>query len=1038
MVLRALLQRHAQELKLFRGSARRAGFAQELGSQLAELQQHQFTPARLRELAAESNLRRELRDKLHDLALLAEKYADWLRAHDLQDANHLLDFATDASREQFRTPHSVLRISSLWLDGFAEMTPQELDLLAAILPFCEKATLAFCLENEAAAEASWLSIWSSVGKTFQQCRRRTENLPGCEIEVQILKRDSSQGRFVASAGLAQLESKWAQPVCDESAIRNPQSVISIHACAHPEAEAVFAAREILKFVRAGNRFRDCAILVRNLDNYHQPLARVFRRYEIPIFLDRRESVAHHALAELTRSALRAVAFDWQHNDWFAALKAGFCPVAESEIDRLENAALEFGWRGKKWRAPLPDEFSERLRQNILPPFESFSAQLDRNKFQPTGAELAAALRELWNDLNVEQTLERWTSDEGKSAIRNPQSGIHQTVWEQMNSWLDNLALAFPSEPLSLRDWLPVVEAGLAGLTVGVIPPVLDEVLIGAIDRARNPDLKLALVLGMNESVFPAAPAAPIILTDADRDELEQSRVTLGPDLRERLSRERFLGYIACTRASEKLAVTFSRHDADGRALNPSPFIAHLQRLFPKREVEEFQDEISLAEVEHASELVGLLVNLGRSGRESAHSENRSGPTSPVARSWDELLELPAIKSLLESLQTLREPDPAEKLSRELAEKTFSTALQTSVSRLEEFAQCPFKFFVRSGLLAGERKLFELDARERGSFQHEVLKIFHDELAKENKRWRNLTPTEARERVTKIAANLADNFHEGLMRDTAQTRFEARALTEALQDFVEVIVTWMHGQYEFAPAAAELDFGGKNSSAPAWDIDLGGGHTLALQGRIDRVDLWRESGERAWCVVMDYKSGGKKLDALLLEHGVQLQLPAYLNALRHWKNPRETFGVDKLIPAGVFYVNLRGRFESGKTRDEVLGAADAQKLAYRHNGRFDAGTLDKLDRIHAHDQFNYRLNQDGSLRKGSTEALPRAEFEAFLDGVETRLQEMGDAIFSGEAKVDPYRKGAETPCEFCNYRAVCRIDPWTHQWRVLRAASTPCE
>jgi ATP-dependent helicase/DNAse subunit B len=52
--------------------------------------------------------------------------------------------------------------------------------------------------------------------------------------------------------------------------------------------------------------------------------------------------------------------------------------------------------------------------------------------------------------------------------------------------------------------------------------------------------------------------------------------------------------------------------------------------------------------------------------------------------------------------------------------------------------------------------------------------------------------------------------------------------------------------------------------------------------------------------------------------------------------------------------------------------------------------------------------------------------------------MGRAIFSGEAKVDPYRKGTETPCEFCNYRAVCRIDPWTHQWRVLRAASTPRE
>ena len=125
------------------------------------------------------------------------------------------------------------------------------------------------------------------------------------------------------------------------------------ACANPEAEAVFAAREILKFVRAGARFRDCAVLVRNLDDYHKPLARRFRRYGVPFFLDRRESVAHHPLAELTRSALRTVAFDWPHDDWFAALKAGFSGVEETEIDRLENAALEFGWRGKKWREPLP-------------------------------------------------------------------------------------------------------------------------------------------------------------------------------------------------------------------------------------------------------------------------------------------------------------------------------------------------------------------------------------------------------------------------------------------------------------------------------------------------------------------------------------------------------------------------------------------------------------------------------------------------------------------------------------------------------------
>ena len=104
-----------------------------------------------------------------------------------------------------------------------------------------------------------------------------------------------------------------------------------------------------------------------------------------------------------------------------------------------------------------------------------------------------------------------------------------------------------------RFWKP----GLPSLTVGVIPPALDEVLIGAIDRARNPDLKLALVLGVNEGVFPAAPAAPPILTARrPRGTGASSDVSLGPDLRDQLARERYLGYIACTRASEKLVVTF--------------------------------------------------------------------------------------------------------------------------------------------------------------------------------------------------------------------------------------------------------------------------------------------------------------------------------------------------------------------------------------------------------------------------------------------------------------------------------------------------
>jgi len=34
-------------------------------------------------------------------------------------------------------------------------------------------------------------------------------------------------------------------------------------------------------------------------------------------------------------------------------------------------------------------------------------------------------------------------------------------------------------------------------------------------------------------------------------------------------------------------------------------------------------------------------------------------------------------------------------------------------------------------------------------------------------------------------------------------------------------------------------------------------------------------------------------------------------------------------------------------------------------------------------------------------------------------------------VAPFRKGSVTACDHCQYQGICRIDPWTHPFRVLR-------
>ncbi len=1022
MVLRSLLARKRDHLKLFRASARLTGFAQHLSEALRELQSHQLTPESLHVLAARTAAVESLSFKLHDLATLLRDYLDWLDAHALHDADHLLDFATAALRQ----PHPPLPIAEIWVDGFTEFSPQELALLAEVLPHAARATITFCLDRIPAGDASWLSNWSMVERTFKKCRAVVSLLPDCEVATELLPRRTDQTRFAKNPILAHLEEHWAnpEPLTDDKICAGLPRTLQVSACPSPEAEATLAAREILRFTRSGGRFREVTVLARSLEPYHDALAGVFARYEIPFFLDRRESVAHHPLAELTRNALRTVVSSWVHEDWFAALKTGLVPAAEEEIDRLENEALARGWKGSIWRSPIvlpPDEAElaralEPVRKKIVPPFQKLNTEMGLLKNRPNGLQLAAALRNFWAALDVEETLRQWSAQE-----TGPQP-IHLTVWEQMNAWLENVELAFADEALPLREWLPILDAGLANLTVGVIPPALDQVLIGAVDRSRNPEIRLALVLGMNETVFPAPPRPSVLLTEDDRKELEGLGIALGSRTRQQLGYERHLGYVACTRARERLVLTHSVNDADGKPLNPSPFLAHLQKLFPALQSEIFPRELDWRDSEHASELIAPLLR----------EQLRSTGASPLAR----LEKLPALQPLRESLRHFTGAATDESLSPDLAGQLYGPALRTSVSRMEQFAACPFKFFVHSGLRAEERKRFELDVRDQGNFQHEVLAMFHDELRAENKRWRDLTPAEARDRIGRIAASRTIEFRDGLLQSSEQSRFTARVLAESLQDFVETLITWTRRQYAFDPAEVELPFGDESDPFPAWEIDLGEDHRLLLHGRIDRIDLCRtNNADEALCVIVDYKSSQKQLDPILMEHGLQLQLAAYLNALRHWPDPRARFGVSRLIPAGMFYVNLRGRYDRGSTRDEALADTDrARKLAYRHTGRFDAGVLAHLDQrpdATEGDQFNYRRNKDGSLSGASREALDSAAFVAILDSIESFLTQMGRSIYSGVVKVDPFRKGRITACDQCDYRAVCRLDPWTHSYRLLK-------
>lgn len=1006
MVLRALLTRHHGDLKVFHSSARLPGFAQQLSDCIAELQNHGVSPRTLLSTAAKLKHNPQLASKLRDVALVFGAYLEWLQREQLHDTGALLDLAVAAVRSQLE--QQQFRCEALWLDGFAELTPQEMGLLLAVISGCDRATLAFCADSPDAKDRGWLSTWSIAGSTAAKCCAAVRALPGCTLAVETLSRATKRNRFFDASALSHIESAWEMPRASAVSGEELKRSLRVVSCANPEAEAALAAQEILRHARAGGRFRDCGVILRDLSGYHDAIRRVFRRYEIPFFIDRREPVSHHPLPELTRSALRLAAFDWQLDDWLCVLKTGLLTEDDSEVDVLENAALERGWSGKTWQQPLATleggvEAVERLRKKLVPPFAQFTDALRRQPAGPTGREMAEALEQLWHELKMMHTLEAWSAEE---EVSGRPAAVHRTIWEQMQEWVADLALAFADQRLELREWIAVVDAGLSGFTVGVVPPALDQVMVGTVDRSRNANLELAIVLGLNESIFPAPPSRPVLLNESDREELENQRLSLGGPNRARVGHERYYGYIACTRARRRLVLSYSAFDAMDRKLNPSVFISRIQRMFPALETETWQPAETWLEAEHAADVLPALI-----------AQNGDLPM------------VSGLEPLRERLASVRAFSLSDALSPAAAQQLYGRELRTSITSLERFGQCPFKFLVHSGLRAQERKLFQIDRRKLGDFQHRVLKDFHDQLKAENKRWRDVSPAEARQRIARLADEHARTYNHGLFATSARQRFAFRQLSLALQDFIEVIVGWME-QYAFDPEASELRFSA-DGDVPAWRLEIGAGRTLVITGSIDRVDLLKQENGTALCVVLDFKSSARKIEPILLHNGVQMQLPGYLNMLRRFADPRATFGVSQLRPAGLFYVSLRGAYERGEHRNKVLSDPTvARREGYRHAGRFDVTALDLLDSRKGADQFNYALKKDGTLDSRAKDPMSPAEFMQLLDTVEARLRNFGERIFVGEASVAPYRKGCETPCEFCDYRPICRIDPWTHQYRTL--------
>ena len=154
------------------------------------------------------------------------------------------------------------------------------------------------------------------------------------------------------------------------------------------------ARTIVKLVRdEGYRYRDIAIITKNIDTYSNLCKAIFNEYNIPVYIDEKRDLSQNILVKYLISILDVFSKNWTYDSVINYIKSGFTNISQEDIYLLENYALEWNIRGSSWykqdwNFKDADEKGEEqiahlneLRRNIVNPLVKLKNNLSGKKVQ---------------------------------------------------------------------------------------------------------------------------------------------------------------------------------------------------------------------------------------------------------------------------------------------------------------------------------------------------------------------------------------------------------------------------------------------------------------------------------------------------------------------------------------------------------------------------------------------------------------------------------------------------------------------------------
>lgn len=1031
MVIRRILREHSSEWKTFGSNINKPGFVEEIKSIITEFLQYRVNEETIGDLQKNSAKRYALASKLQDLELVYRYYTEYMEKRYIS-VEEILTLLAD-----YASSSPLLKDSVMCIDGFTGFTPVQYELLQELLKVCKDVYITVTIDKEAdpfmPSETFELFYMSKC--FIKKCMEAAEKsgVTADDIHWTGRKKDGIPWRFVDNPELALLENRLFRTDSHNSdtglavTLQSETKERSFHLYEsyNPYEEVSYCIWKLRQIVRVkGLRYRDIAIVTGNVEMYGRLFENELGELGIPCFLDNSRSVLDNSFVDMILAIFDIVSGGFKYNHIMRFLRNGivrdYLDFGSDESDILENYLLATGIRGesmweKEWSSRSRDIYDmdvvNNCRQKLISLLTEFYTKIKSSK---TVLDYSKALYEFLADNKMSvYLLEKAESYEQQN--RPIEKKEYEQIYRIVINLLDQMAELMGDEQVSCKDYVAMLTTGFSEASVGVIPPGVDSVIIGDIERTRLKDIRVLFFVGVNDGVIPKAVKTGGFLSDMEREFLLENGAELAPTVRERIFTERFYLYLMVTKPSEELYVTYSSKNCSGETLEISPFIRQLTDILGDVVVERNYNSLSTE--------TKIGNDYGRSWwinglRDFIEDKNNDVHTD---LSWQELhrewMKQPGGDRTLENAFFTGEKSS---ISSQIANMLYGKEIRGSISRLERYAACAFAHFLQYGLGLKERKEYKVDVPDIGSLFHQIIEQFSARLNQNKMSWRDTNDEIIAKWTTEITDKVCQGYDEGVLYSSERSAYMKDRLERISSSSLRALATQMKAG-RFEAKAYEISFE-QIADIDAMNLELDNGNVMHLVGRIDRIDECN-TDDTVYVKVIDYKSGNEKFSLQKLYYGLKMQLIVYLTAATQIEQKEHS---DKLVvPAGAFYFHVDDPVVENE--DQLFGS---YKLNGPINGKLPVpflldnalkGPDDKLKSGAVSEVIAAAVTKSGAYDARRSRVVDDKAFDNMKKHVKLKMKEFGNGILSGDTSIEPYIMDSENPCTYCGYNAVCGFD-----------------